>query len=473
MKLPYHPIIPMLAFSGLLASCSDFLTLDTPKSEIVATTVFGSDATAEAAVLAIYRELAITSTNFAGGGSTGSITVLAGLSADELDYNLEVAQPLALYQNMLQPDNTYLSNCWSSAYYVIHLANSLLEGLAQAPTPLDPAFRGEALFLRAFAYFHLTNAFGDVPLVTGTDYRINNRLPRSSTDACYRLVENDLLEAIALLPDGYARADGLRIRANRSVAQALLARVYLYGAQWARAAATASQLIDATNHFALETDLGKVFLKTSREAIWQLKPIATSMETRDANTVIPLATRTTPPIYSLSAGLLAAFDPADRRRAAWVDAFTPRGGTTPYLYPAKYKVRTSTNTPEAIAARMEYSTVLRLAEQYLIRAEARLRTGDLHAAAEDLNAIRVQHGGLPPLDAGTAEAALSEAIMRERAVEFFYEWGHRWFDLKRWGLADAVLSTAKPHWKTTAALFPVPLHELDANPNLLPQNPGY
>lgn len=469
MRLCYYPAI---AFSCLLASCSDFLTLDTPKSEIVTTTVFGSDETAGASLLAIYRELSITSTNFAGGGPTGSITVLAGLSADELQYHLAVAQPLALSGNALQADNTYLSNCWSSAYYVIYLANTLLEGLQAAPTPLDPQLRGEALFLRAFAHFHLVNAFGEVPLVTGTDYRVNNRLARAPVADCYRLVETDLLEAIALLPDGYAHAGGLRIRANRHAARALLARVYLYQQQWAKAAETASLVIDAADLFTLETDLGKVFLKTSREAIWQLKPIATSMETREASTVIPLATRTTPPIYSLAPNLLAAFAPGDRRRDAWVDEFTPRGSTEAYPYPAKYKVRTSTNTPEAIAARTEYSTVLRLAEQYLIRAEARLRLGAVTAAADDLNAVRTQHGGLPLLDADT-DGALFEGIVRERSVEFFYEWGHRWFDLKRWGLADAVLAAAKPGWKPTAALFPVPQHELDANPNLLPQNPGY
>lgn len=115
--------------------------------------------------------------------------------------------------------------------------------------------------------------------------------------------------------------------------------------------------------------------------------------------------------------------------------------------------------------------VFRLAEQYLIRAEARAQQGDATGAKADINAIR-NRAGLPDTDAD-GQASILAAIEHERRIEFFTEWGHRWFDLKRTGRADAVLSPIKPNWQSTDVLFPIPLQEIENNPNLLPQNAGY
>ncbi|MDO5969574.1 RagB/SusD family nutrient uptake outer membrane protein, partial [Flavivirga aquimarina] len=119
----------------------------------------------------------------------------------------------------------------------------------------------------------------------------------------------------------------------------------------------------------------------------------------------------------------------------------------------------------------EYPVVFRLAEQYLIRAEARAELGKISEAQSDLNVIR-NRAGLGNTTASTKEA-LRDAILDERQVELFTERGHRWFDLKRRGEAADVLAPLKPSWQDTDVLFPIPESELLLNPNLLPQNDGY
>jgi hypothetical protein len=139
-------------------------------------------------------------------------------------------------------------------------------------------------------------------------------------------------------------------------------------------------------------------------------------------------------------------------------------GGSDYFYPYKYKRRI--NTPVD-----EYTIVLRLAEQYLIRSEACHKQGKFQEALGDINIIR-ERAGLLPLEL-TAEDELYKAIFQERKLELFTEFGHRWFDLKRTGLVHAVLSPIKgDNWQETDQLFPIPFAEIQLNPELT-QNPGY
>jgi len=115
--------------------------------------------------------------------------------------------------------------------------------------------------------------------------------------------------------------------------------------------------------------------------------------------------------------------------------------------------------------------VLRLAEQYLIRAEARVRQNDLVGAIQDLNVVRAR-AGLPDLSSGVSQDLILAAVIQERRVELFAEWGHRWSDLIRWGQADSVLSMEKPKWTANAKLYPLPLVDIQRNGNLR-QNDGY
>ena len=122
---------------------------------------------------------------------------------------------------------------------------------------------------------------------------------------------------------------------------------------------------------------------------------------------------------------------------------------------------------------MDLSTVLRLAEQYLIRAEARAKQGKItgvNSAESDINVIR-NRAGLGNTTANT-QADILLAVEQERKSEFFTEWGHRWFDLKRTGRTTAILSPYKPNWQASKELFPIPESQLINDPNIT-QNPGY
>ena len=169
--------------------------------------------------------------------------------------------------------------------------------------------------------------------------------------------------------------------------------------------------------------------------------------------------------YALTESFLDSFEEGDLREASWTESISNADNTLTLFYAHKYKADFSQTES------VEYSIVLRLAEQYLIRAEARAQLGNLSGAASDLNVLR-NRAGLPNIPIGT-QGELLEAVLQERRMELFTERGHRWFDLKRFGEANAVLEGIKPGWQDTDLLLPIPETEIEINPNLLPQNAGY
>src|SRR5690606_8853114 len=140
-------------------------------------------------------------------------------------------------------------------------------------------------------------------------------------------------------------------------------------------------------------------------------------------------------------------------------------GKDVWYFPNKYKLNTNTATTE------ECSILFRLAELYLIAAEAEAHMGHGSEALDHLNTIR-NRAMLAPITA-TDQISLLNAIEQERRIELFSEQGHRFFDLKRTGRADSELAPVKPNWESTDVLLPIPESELLLNPNLEPQNDGY
>jgi len=209
----------------------------------------------------------------------------------------------------------------------------------------------------------------------------------------------------------------------------------------------------------------------STEAIWQLStPLPESYNTQDAENFILLGAPNTFASYNsttISPELMNAFESGDRRRIDWIDSFPAPPNT--YYFPYKYQNLTSTPA--------EYTVVLRLAEQYLIRAEAEAELGDSTDATIDLNVIRYRAGLLPYSLA--LNGPLLSAILHERQVELFTEWGHRWFDLIRTGMANSLMGSPgnvchmkggvwNPDWQ----LYPIPQTEVATDVNLT-QNNGY
>jgi starch-binding outer membrane protein, SusD/RagB family len=440
-----------------LLSCKKLVDVPLPQAEIQSQSVFASKESAESALAGLYNQMMTVSLGFANGG----LTLYPALTADEL-FNTAPSTDLDQFTaNNIQPSNSIglNSRLWSAAYKNLYQANAVLEGLeaSSLPPSAKNALLGEAKFIRAFHHLFLAGLFGDVPLITTTAYGVNATLPRSPASEVLEQSVNDLLDALSLLPEAYPSP--ARVRPNKWAAAALLARAYLYKEEWANAEEQATALINAGPYSLVP--LAQVFLAGSSEAIWQLMPVSSVNNTSEGNSFIP-SSASSRPAYALTDSLLSAFEPGDGRKTVWTK--TNMVNAQPYTFPYKYKVRSG---PPPYT---EYYMVLRLAEQYLIRAEARAYQEKITEARDDLNTIR-DRAGLPPLATNDKQELLA-AIEKERRIELFAEWGHRWFDLKRTGRIGAVLGAAKPGWQPSDALYPIPASELLRNP-FLTQNPGY
>lgn len=454
-----HYIYKIIIAAISLTACSKFTEIDPPQTELVTKTVFANDGSVTAALRGIYSNM-MSTTSY----TYGRMEEYAGIASDELVNYVTTANQLQFYQNNISPLNTSLQQMfWQPNYRYINNANALLEGL-QAATGLTEdvtkQIKGEALFIRAFSHFYLTALFGDVPYVTGTNYQVNAQLARTPSYEVLSKIETDLLEARSLLREDYSFSGDQRIEPNKAAATALLARVYLYMDKWQQAITMASEVIDNDN-YSLLTDLNKVFLANSKEAIWQLQPVTGNNTPQAAVFVMIGSPNNSSNRVSMTNQMVAAFETGDQRKTDWTKIFSNASGSWPHFF--KYKVRTAT-------ALTEYSMVLRLAEQYLIRAEAYTQLNDFDHAKSDINTIRTR-AALSNTTA-TDKATLLTAINQERRVELFGEYGHRWLDLKRTKMADAVLSPLKVGWQATDTLFPIPQSEILLNPNLV-QNAGY
>ncbi|MGZ3840406.1 MAG: RagB/SusD family nutrient uptake outer membrane protein [Flavisolibacter sp.] len=455
------PLSMLILLLMMFSSCKKFVEIPPPKTKIVTASVFNNDVTTLAALNGIYSQM-MTSSGFASGG-IASISNLCGLSSDEFNNFSTSPEQISFYTNSLQASNGTLRNyLWGEAYNYIYQANAVIEGLqgSNGITPsLQNQFLGEAKFIRAFCNFYLVNLFGNIPLVLTTSYAENAKMQRTSSQQVYQQIVSDLRDATSLLPNDYSSFGGKRIRPVKWAAKALLSRVYLYQDQWDLAESEANDVINQTSLYSLPANINSVFQANSPEAIWQLLPVIPGQNTNEAFSFLLTSS---PGNVTLSTVLINSFESGDLRKSNWIGNYTAGGQT--YFFPCKYKVKSSNVVSE-------YSMVLRLAEQYLIRAEARARQNNIMGAQADLNAIR-NRSGLGNTMAND-QVSLLNAILNERQDEFFSEWGHRWLDLKRTGNAPTVLSALKsPNWQSTDTLYPIPQTEINSDPALT-QNPGY
>jgi hypothetical protein len=260
-----------------------------------------------------------------------------------------------------------------------------------------------------------------------------------------------------------------RARPTSWAAAALLARVYLYAGKYDSAESLAASIIGNMSQYSL-CSLDSVFLANSSEAIWQIMPPVTVGYTQEGSlfniTKSPTSGGAT---STISTQLLGAFEPGDQRKSHWIGVF--KNGTNSFYFPYKYKKGSGASAPAS-----EYSMILRLAEQYLIRAESRAQQNNLTGAISDLNMIRARAGfGPNSLTNTLSQAQVLAAIAHERQVELFTE-GHRWFDLKRTQTVNAVMSVVTQQkggtWDKNQQLYPIPLSDIQNNRNLA-QNIGY
>ncbi|WBL26699.1 RagB/SusD family nutrient uptake outer membrane protein [Zunongwangia sp. HGR-M22] len=448
----------------ILAGCEDFVSIEAPNNKMVRADIFEDETAAESAMQGIYNQLFVLAFS---NGFENSVTNLTALSADNLRLIRE-SNPtyLEFQENEILPDNSRNLSLWSSAYNLIYLTNSLLEGLEESS--LDENFKqaveGQALFIRAFTYFNLVNLYGDVPLLLTTDYTYNAQAPRISATEVYDQIIRDLEDAASLLSEEYVQNQ--RTYVNQNVVYALMARVYLYLENWEMALDYSNRVISKTSSYELLSDLNEVFLMNNREAIWQISPLGNgevTTQTYEGALYIIEPGASASYNLALTQDLIDTFAENDSRLIKWIDFSEVES----VYFAHKYKDRYSTGNVT------EYSMVLRLAEQYLIRAEARAMKNKINLAIDDINKIRTR-AGIEALDKNSSwnMETLQSLILEERRRELFTEWGHRWFDLKRMNKTTEVLSPKKTSWQSTDSYYPIPAEERRINSNLT-QNEGY
>ncbi len=444
-------------------SCTSFVEGLRPMDKLTTEEVFSDASTAEAAMVGVYSQQMTNWQTFF--NRVGPVT---SVSADDLT-GTGSGQSVSLEpfnRNTILIDDGVNSSMWSGAYGTIYQCNAMITNLA-ASTSLDQAtvsrLTGESLFLRAFLFFNLVNLFGDIPLPLTPDYRENAKLTRTSEAAVYQQILADLDAAYKALPND--PLPDVRQRANKTAVAALRARVHSYLKDWPNASRWAEEVLGNTQ-LTLEP-LQNVFLRASKETILSIQHASSqTIGTGDGYFYNPAST-TAIPDFELTPKLLAVFEADDLRRTNWVNAQTVNGIT--YHFPHKYKIKTQAGEEKG-----EYLVAFRLAEQYLIKAEALAEQNQLNDAIAALDSVR-KRAGLSLISVTTPSIGKNELltkIRQEKQTEYFAEWAHRWFDLKRWGMADAVLSPLKPDWVSTAAKFPIPWAELSIS-TFLRQNLGY
>lgn len=482
------------------SACKKLIEIDPPIDTVNTTTIFNDPAKANSALAGIYYTL------MSNGGnpsfSSGALSFYGGMMADELIPYAGVSNPVdyQFYTNKLLLDNLLVyAPFWATAYKAVYTANSIMAGVTTATSlamtdSVKRQLNGESRFARAYCFFYLSNLFGDIPLPLTASPLAEAQQKRQPLDKVNQQITDDLNAAIQLLPDNFAVTNGTKVRPNKYAAIALLARHYLYQKKWKEAAEQADIVINS-GQFNLTT-LTATFSATSKEAIWQLKYSGND----DGSSVMPETLGLMPflsismlppddqaffltpdvfaenapslfPRYMMSDRLADAFESGDQRKDKWTDsmrapAVAPWNGAA-YRFARKYENFTADG-----GLGHPFYTVMRLAEQYLIRAEARAQLNDVGGAAADINMLR-SRAGLPDTKAASQQAML-DAIAHERQIELFAEWGHRWFDLKRTGKAASILGTMpeKQPWSDDKLLLFIPPEEIKNDPALT-QNPGY
>ena len=457
-----------------VTSCEDFLEAPLPPDKITTDKVYGAKGTIEMAMLGVYSKTSI----YYGQGRYVQVTEEL---ADNLNYNPPTNIDVMANSEYNANNSEGLSILWSMPYAAIYQASMMLKSLPEETANLTDAemdqYTAENLFLRALMYFELVRMYGDVPLILNPDPLESQSVARTPKADVYAAIIADLKDAMALLPE--TNIDGLDARrcGNKYVAEALLARIYLFTGDYANAETAATNVINSGN-YSIETDLTGVIMRRSSEIIFALDGPMREIP----NSCMIYAMQGMPTLYQmapmpymwnysgwgcLTQTAIDEFEPDDQRFAD-LYTYSKEGNVFSLKYPyGPFVQELADEDPQDFC-------VLRLSEMHLIRAEAKTRktSPDLTGAAADLNLIRALHGGLPETTA-TTQSEMIAALEHENRVEFMCE-GHRWFDLIRTNRVDAVLSQLdyKTGWSAHKVLLPIPAKELINNPNLTP-NPGY
>ncbi|MEQ8684489.1 MAG: RagB/SusD family nutrient uptake outer membrane protein [Imperialibacter sp.] len=390
----------------------------------------------------------------------------------------------SLWVNLIEftwdSNHSQIQSMWTVYFNAVRNANIVLDNIDN--DSFSPEFiaqtTAEANFIRGWAYSELYNLFGAVPLYkTSSDSPLQ---PRATEAEVTSFIEQELQQAAAVLPLE-ARAFG---RATKGAALGVLCKYYMNTNQWQNAATISKQIMDL-GYYGLEGDYYDVFNinnEENKEIIWSMTKVSTGAS-QQLNALV------FPPDYPRpypNNGVFAArtylfdefvnsFEETDSRSSLIITEYvsTASGATVPGLgvnrsFPYKYEF-----DPNAVGSQAGNDfPIVRYADILLSRAEALNElSGPSQDAIDLINEVRVRANATPLTLSGFDQESLRDAILQERAWEFYFE-GKRREDLIRQGrfISDAIArgKNAQPFH----VLFPIPQVELDAS-DLIQQNVGY
>lgn len=450
--------LPLLA-GAFLWSCTDSMDLE-PQASISDQIALSTPGNVQTALVGGYSSLASAN---AYGGHYIFLTEIFAVPANEVFFNGTFLQPREVNAKQILTTNSFISGYWATSYSIINRSNNILGALDVFgnDTATRNRVEAEARFLRGAAYFNLVQVFGKsyndgtpasnpgVPIILTPTRTVNESLqvPRNSVAEVYTQVLADLTAARDALPAANT------FFANTYVASALLARVHLAMGNFAQAAAEANRVI-ASNRYSLFANIADNYVRTANGS-------ETIFAIQNTNTVFDndMAVYYAPTPYGRADvqvldSHLQKYEANDQRATLFIP--TGRGRMT-----TKYHSSNASVDP-----RRTNITVLRLAEMYLTRAEANIRTGGSvgDTPVNDVNRIRTRVG-LP-----TVSSVTLADVLRERRNELIFE-GVLFMDMKRNQVNTTGLTTTIP-WNANSLVFPIPDREMIVNAQLT-QNPGY
>jgi hypothetical protein len=393
-------------------------------------------------------------------------TVIAGdFTADMLIHNGTFTQFRELSTKQITSANASVATLWGSIYNTVYIANFIIERLPLVPglkAPERDRVLATAHFLRGYAYFIGFTTFGPIPLVVTTSIETNRNIARATEAEVLQLIIDDYLFAQGKLPTDPV-SPGF---AGEYAVRAALARYYLYVENWAEAEAFATDVIES-GLYSLESDFSTLVTEDfTEEAIFEVGYNISDDPGTNGNIGLNnlfLGRREIIPSNQAIVAL-ASSESGDRFSSIQFDIDKLVGNDNGWSV-AKYGTADEDNNNVV---------VFRLAEMYLIRAEARAqqqKTTGLNSAQEDINVLR-QRANAPTVGS-LSQSQMLVIIEDERRYELAFE-GHRWYDLVRTGRIDAVMPAFSGNWKEAYERWPIPQREIQNNPSLAGnQNPGY
>lgn len=336
---------------------------------------------------------------------------------------------------------------------------------------------GEAYFLRSYYYFSLVTNFGDVPLILApvkTYQEAFDVAVRADKGLVWDKIKSDLVLAKALLPNSKYSSTTEKWRVSKGAVIALQAKAALYTQKWAEVIPLVDEL--APLGYSLNTNYFDSFSTskefTDNEVIFSYDHQTNTTPRRGNGICAPLGWG----FFAPSTDFLNSFEANDPRKLYTVDAANQNVNKMLGSLDGANKGNDDAATNKVY---------MRYADALLWKAEAMNETGNFSGAIAIINQIRARArttvtalGTIPPVGtlldraASTDKATVKGWLISERRAELGFE-NQRMLDLKRWGIAKAVMTAHGKSFQDKHMLYPIPQSEIDASAGTLTQNPGY